>query len=389
MDHPAGAEKAFHRSGHGDDVAVAVDDDEVGGAAGLLGGVGGTGSGSAGLAGRRRRTGDLCRDQGRPGLEVGGVQKALHRHVHEVRIAEIAVAVGVHQPAGLGEEVPALHRLRTVGGDVGVGKDAQPHQHRRSARGRWRHADHIDLVGPADRLGDLGLVGLQVGERQGSRQVALGRAPHDGLGDLALQQGGRPLGGDLAQGGGIGRVLQDVAGLDQLAIWLGEIGHGVGLLGLGRAGGGQGGQSRGDGKTLVGQGFSLGEEVLPGQAPVGLLGHVQHGHGAGHAGGPSAGHGGDEGQGLAVRAQEHVGRGAHGRGLTAVVGGDLSGLRIVVGHEGPTADARALWLHQAQGRLHRYRRVHRRAAAPQDRDARLHRQGMGGGDHAGLLDLSG
>ena len=387
MDHAAGAEQALHRGGHGDDIAVAVDDDEVGGAAGLLRGVGGAGAGAAGFAGRRRRTGRRGRDQGRPGLQVGRVQKALHRDVHEVRVAEIAVAVGVHQPAGLGEEVPALHRLRAVGGDVGVGEDAQAHQHGRAARGRRRDADHIDPVGPADRLGDLGPVGLEVGQGQGSRQGPLRGPLHDGLGDLALQQGGGALGGDLAQGGGVGGVLEDVAGLDELAVRPGEIGDGVGLPGLGRAGGGQGGEARADRKALVGKGLGLGEEVLPGEAPVGLLGHVQHGHGAGHARGPAAGHRVDEGQGLAVGPQEHGRRGALRRGLAAVVGGHLAGLRVVVGHEGPAADAGALRLHQAQGRLHGHRRIHRRAAAPQDRDPRLHRQGVGGGDHAGLLRL--
>ena len=389
MDHPARAEHALHRGGHGDHVSVAIDDDEVGGAAGLLGGVRRAEASPARLSGRGRRAGDLRRDQGRPGLEIGRIQKALHRHVDKVRVAEIAVAVGVHQPAGLGEEVPALHRVRAMGSDVGVGQDAQTHQHGRPARGRRRHADHIDPVGPADRLGDLRLISLQVGQRQGARQVPLGGAPHDGLGNLALQQGGGTLGGNLAQGGGVGRVLEDVAGLDQLAVRLGEIGHGVGLAPPGGGPGGQGGQARGDGKALVGQGLSLGEEVLPGQASVGLLGHIQHGHGPGHAGGPAAGHGVDKGQGLSVGAQKHVGRGA-GRGrLAAIVDGHLAGLGVVIGDEGPAAEARALRLHQAQGRLHRHGGVHRRAAAPQHRDARLHRQGMGGGDHAGLLDLGG
>ena len=56
------------------------------------------------------------------------------------------------------------------------------------------------------------------------------------------------------------------------------------------------------------------------------------------------------------------------------------GFGVVIEHEGAAAEARALRLHQAQHRLHRYRRIHRAATGPQHREARLGCQRIGGND---------
>ena len=64
-------------------------------------------------------------DQGGAGLEIGGVQQTSHGHVHKIRVAKIAISVGVHKPTGLGKQIPALHLVGAVLGDVGVFQKAK------------------------------------------------------------------------------------------------------------------------------------------------------------------------------------------------------------------------------------------------------------------------
>ena len=139
------------------------------------------GSGCGRARGRRRPW--ACRDAGGgpalfgrdqlgAGVEVVGRQQALHRHVHEVRVAVVAVAVGVHQPARLAEQVPALGVVPVLV-DVGALQDAQALQHRRPAGRRGRRADGVFAVGAADGGRGLGLVARQVLQRHGAGVGAL------------------------------------------------------------------------------------------------------------------------------------------------------------------------------------------------------------------------
>src|ERR1700680_4892766 len=67
---------------------------------------------------RRRRTGVLA-DQLRPHTHVGRIEQALHGHRHEVRVRDVAVAVGVHESARLREQEPGLRIRRCAACNVG------------------------------------------------------------------------------------------------------------------------------------------------------------------------------------------------------------------------------------------------------------------------------
>ena len=354
----------------------------MGGAGWLLGAVRRARTGALGVAGRQRFGVGHGSDQFGAVRQIVGVQQALDRHVDEIRIGDIAVAVGVHQPAGLAEQVPAL-RVIAVLGDGGVLQQAQALQNRGPARRRIGDAHDIDPIGPAQAGAGLGPVGLEIGQGQQSRHWALTHLGHDGLGDRAFQQRPGPLGGDLADGGGIGRVLQDVARLDLGPVGLGEIGDGVWGCGLATAASRGGGHATRDRKAAIGQTLGLAEQVLPGQFAVLRLSQRQHGDGARRAGRPAAEDRHALVQRLAVVAIEQLRRRRHRGGFATVVGGHGLGLRVVVGQERAAAQARALRLHQAQRRLHRHRRIHRRTAGAQHLQARLHRHRIGGGHHAG------
>ncbi len=92
----------------------------MGGAAGLTGGVA-AGRGRAGrIAGGGSRAGRLA-DQGRAAVEIGLGQESLGGDLHESRVAEIDVPVGVgeahglgHLEPGLGIARPALVYIRTL-----------------------------------------------------------------------------------------------------------------------------------------------------------------------------------------------------------------------------------------------------------------------------------
>ena len=58
-------------------------------------------------------------------FQVAGIQQTLNWDIDKVGVAEITITVGVHQTAGLRKQIPALHRLRSMGGNVGVFENAK------------------------------------------------------------------------------------------------------------------------------------------------------------------------------------------------------------------------------------------------------------------------
>ena len=98
-----------------------VDDDQVGGAAGLLGAVGRRAPARRAACPRAGGRAGVVADQLGALGDVGRVAAGPSTGTgDEVGIADVAVAVGVHQPAGLGEQVPGHRVGRAARGDVGA-----------------------------------------------------------------------------------------------------------------------------------------------------------------------------------------------------------------------------------------------------------------------------
>jgi hypothetical protein len=118
-DHQARAEGAFDGRGDGGDVAVIVDDDEMGGGRLLefeavdaqLRAVPGRLAGRDGVG--RQRVGAF-RQPGALG-EIVGVQEAL-RHVDEIGVGHVAAAIGKGQPRRVADDAPGR---RVVGAERG------------------------------------------------------------------------------------------------------------------------------------------------------------------------------------------------------------------------------------------------------------------------------
>ena len=301
--------------------------------------------------------------------------------MHERGIAHIVIAVSVTEPAGLHKLHPGLGVLGTARGDIGVLKDAEDLQHAHPARRRRRRTDHIGAIGPAEGLLGLGPIARQVGDRQRAGARLLAGLGDDGPRDLAGGEGGRPFGGDAADGGGVSGVLEEVPGLVDAAVRLGEEGDGVRRLPELHEEADHLGEARADGEALISQPLGVAEQLAPRQAAVRLLRHGQHVDGAERARGAARQHAYEVAERLAVRPFEHLRRGACGRGLTAIVGGRPLRLRVVIEHEGAAPETGALRLHEAQHRLHGHRRVRCAAAGLQHLHPRLHRQGIGRGHH--------
>ena len=178
--------------------------------------------------GRRARlhSAGQARCQRRPACDVFGVQQTLHRHADEARVADVAIAVRVHQPLQLGERGPGRRAglaLQNIRRSLGHGQQLQ---HGHAAGRRRRHADHVDPIGsakgsPLDRpvCGD-------VRDRQRAGTWLFGDRGGDLTRDAAPVEGVHPAAGDLGHRFCVGRVAQHVAGDEALAVRPGEIGVG-------------------------------------------------------------------------------------------------------------------------------------------------------------------
>jgi hypothetical protein len=69
------------------------------------------------LACSGRWSGDRA-DQASPGIDIGRVEQAIDRHLHESRIGDEAVAVGVHDAVRFCEQEPGLRIAWPARGDI-------------------------------------------------------------------------------------------------------------------------------------------------------------------------------------------------------------------------------------------------------------------------------
>ena len=236
----------------------------------------------------------------------------------------------------------------------------------------------MDAVGPAQGAALDRLIGGDVLDRQGARPRILGHRRGDLARDPTPIEDLRPARRQFGHGRGIGRVAQNVAGDMAPPVRLREIRIGPARARLSPRRGDEAGQARADLEAVARQSFGVAEQGAPRQPTVRRLGHGQHGHRPRRPGRPSAQHRVAEVQRLAV-LEEQLGRRRRRRGLAAVIAGDLAAAGVEHHHEGAAAEPRGLRLHQPQHRLHRHRRIDRRAAVAQHLQSRLDRQRIGGG----------
>ncbi len=78
-----------------------------------------------GRAEGRRRAGRADGDRGGALLDVAGVQQSAGRHRHEVRIALVLIAIGIHQPRGLDKRRPRARIVLAPGVDRKLLEDFQ------------------------------------------------------------------------------------------------------------------------------------------------------------------------------------------------------------------------------------------------------------------------
>ncbi len=319
-------------------------------------------------------------DQPSPRCDVGGVDQPRHRHFHEGRVANVAVAVGVHDAARLGEQEPGLRVVGPERRDVGPLEQHHQLDEANAARWRRRDAEKVYPVGAAYRLALDGLVGGEVGHGHRSGKWCLaGPGDDPGPGRPRVKRR-RPLRGEPPQEVGIGLVGQPVAGVEQRAVGLREISDDVRRVVFRPIGVDHLFEPRADDEALVRGPFRVAEQGAPRQLAVLLMGEAEHPDRARNAGRPPAQQRDVERQRLARRIEEHA-RGRLRRGdFAAVVDGELAGARVEIIHEGAAPDARALRLDEAEHRLDGDRRVDRVAAALEDIEAGLCRERVGGDD---------
>ena len=319
-----------------------------------------------------------------PGVEIGGVEQARDGHGHERRIADEAVAVGIHQPARLGEQEPGLRIGRPAAGDVGPLEKAEQLEQADPACRRRRAAHQIDAERAAQRRPLDRAVGGEVSKRHRSAERTV-VGPGDDLRRRAARvQRGRSLVGQAAEEGGIGRIAKRSAGLEQRPVGCAEIGQHVRRAIFREIAGDHPAQTRTDGEALVGGALGRSEQRAPRQDAVRPLHRGEHRHRSGDAGRPARQHRIAERQRLSRGIEEQGGGGLRRGDFASVVDGDLAGRAVEPCHEGAAADAGALRFDQRQHRLHRDRRIGGAAAAAKH----LHPRAGGkrvGGDHEGRL----
>ncbi len=243
-----------------------------------------------------------------------------------------------------------------------------------------RKAAHPALaIVKAEAVAQLGAVAGQI---DGAQHPGVGRVGvhlgHHGLGQRAAIEGVRPLACQGTQHLGQGRVGQPAARRSGAAVGLIEVGPRIrvfckiGILGQQR------GQPRAYHESLLREGDGGLEQAGPGQLAVTLVGQRQCPHRAGGAHRAPAHHAVVEGHRLAILHEQLIGGGGGGR-LATIHGGYL--FAVPHQHEGATADAGGLRLHQGQHQLHRDGGIHRTAAGLDHLVARLHRQRVGGSHH--------
>ena len=319
----------------------------------------------------------MIADQLRPQPYVRRIEHPLDRHRHEARVPDVAVAVGVDEPARLREQKPGLRIGRVPGGDIGAIENGEHLQQRNTARGgRW-HAHRVATIGPAQGLGHLGAIGAQVLVGHRARERRLVRGVHELFGDLSLVKGARSIARDGFEGVRVLRILEQVALLDDVAIGAREkVAHLVGRRKW-RALAQKHREPLGHLEALRGAADGGLKQLQPVHGAELVVRAPQHGHDARHPGRAAAADGLDIREGLAVLVEEHVGVSARRGLLTAIERRHLAGVRIVVHEERAAGDTGALRLDQPEHRLHGDRGIDRLAALLENLDARIDRQRIG------------
>ena len=276
--------------------------------------------------------------------------------------------------------------------------------HCNAARGWRAHAadNRVAVVATDGSAADRFVVG----------QVAqLGQAGSDGNGgghaagaDLDLvhnalrnRSGVKRIGTALRQTGQRGGVIRIFDGGTQrpgAEVGVQKIGSGLRVAQQIVAGAADGrGHAATDGKAVGGQFDRRLEQVGPGLAAMVLVRQLQHAHCAGGADGPTAGLGAQK---RLTQVRQRVGlvggadvaqvvlRSRSRGGFTPVIALHGIGGGLVVQHEGTTAQAGRLRLHQPQHGLHGYGSINRRAARRQNIAARLGGQRVGRDHHVGI-----
>jgi hypothetical protein len=231
----------------------------------------------------------------------------------------------------------------------------------------------------ADRIALHHLVGFEIGEREDAAGV--GGGGDDRLGDAALveRRAARLL--HPAQGGGVGRVAQGVAGGERLAarkevrprrleaVELGRLRH-------------RARQPRRHLEAVLGERDRRPEQLGPVGRAVAGVDHVEKLGRARHPDRAAADQRVPERQRLAVHAREVVAVGRHRGGLAAVEGGELAARGVVVDQERAAAEPGGLRLDQPEHGLDGDHGVDRVAAVAQHLDAGLGGERMRRRHHA-------
>ena len=409
------AERRFNGCRHRRHVAVLVGDSDVAGSV-FCAGVG-TERDLTEVSGLRLPERRVRFDQCRTLFQVGRIEhrrNTLARQRDEVGVDDVLVAVGVGQALRL---VDQMHRFRirvpTVAvdacrghrRDVEVGKDAHRRSNRDPARRRPGHRhDAVSVVLRRHRLATHRLVVLEVVGGEETRGHAVRRRAglgDDRVGDGSGVQGLRAVGCQGAQRLCVGGVGQLGAGGLGRSVGVEEVRAGV-VVGLEVFGGfgDCGCEAWRDVEAVVGEADCRVEEILPSGTTMFVMDLFEHPYCARDADGAARGAGARNGCSLvggADVAQVVLGGGGW-RSLSAVVGVDLVGLRVVVQRERSTADARRLRLDEAEDHLRGHECVGRRAAIAQRLAGGLGGERVGGrrgvgvglhGLHAGAVAGSG
>ena len=216
------AEGELDRAGHGHGVARGIDDGQM---------AGGRQFGRSAVREFGQRRARRCAGQGMaqrmirphqggaPG-QILGRQQPCHRHRHEVGVGEVALAVGVGEPLGVGDEMRAADRIRRQALRREPLQHAQHLQHG-DTTGAWRrHAADFPLpVRCAQRFALQRAVVRQIARTQVARVGRVAYLAGDVARDLALVESVRALRRDGSQRVGERRVLEQRAyGLGRVAV---------------------------------------------------------------------------------------------------------------------------------------------------------------------------
>ena len=367
--HP-GAEPVVQRVGHRHRVAVLVGDRVVRGVAALM---------------RRDARLDVLGHAGLVRVDHGAdlgrvilVEQVIERVLHEVRIAEIAVAVDVGVAHGFDLVVHGLRRVVAQLLERIAFQDVEDLADDHAARARRRRGDDVVAAVVAfDRCQLARLVLVEVRLRD---QAFAGLARcHDGAADPALVEAvGAPL-ADLAQRLGEVILHQLLAHLVRLAVVEEDGGRrGVLLEILGR------GEQHVDvalveREAVLGQLDRRRDQFRALHGAVLLPGVFHARNGAGHADGevPLGGQALDD---VAVLVEVHVGGGALGRRLAEIEEG-LAAVGKLDGHEAAAAEIAGRRIDHGERIADRHRRVDRVAAALEHIHAHHRGQVLGGNHH--------